>query len=636
MSQLEQFDVVILGSREKAEQAILASEQQGQKVLLIDLDPHVIASLICQETLSSNMPPSKGGKIVVHKQEVHTPLHKTTTLVLQTEMISMEQELLHESHDELVEDILLADEENETFEEPIVITAQLSDDLRNNEQQIDNILQDKKLEDDDTTYDLELELEENYFDSIEEFDPTPNHPPLKQIHEEHHSTLSTHSDELTMIYLEEEKDEDPIQITENESHLYQVQTISLNDDQDTHESTIIEAPCPEPTSPSTEVKRNRVEPIVPSLLWTRENSLKDRLTKDPNTKIPKSGLQDSLTSHLFERLQKSEKKNESDIQIDLTPSVEEEDMLISEQQHSEPAESDRDLDSTLDIEILEETEDQAADLLHTDEEVEPLKGKESNPPFQIIEKEPQPAYIERDIRLRKRFSQSGPRKFSLDSFDFFNKKLEPESEIMNESLEQNESVQPESLKQSKKVDSIQKGNITPPTIEDVELTTPSNLSEMTTDLEEEIFTLEAPFAPRRRSRFQKKSRLIHNFDLNSGKDSTSELKKKKLETKDDLLPFDHNSFSFDDDLSAEFDMPDNMYDEDLLYGEEADLDSPSTKQNSGLKSDEIEFEDAYGYNSWEEFLTPFSQNSRKRQEMDKIEKRKLALRGLHNLINNLG
>lgn len=60
------------------------------------------------------------------------------------------------------------------------------------------------------------------------------------------------------------------------------------------------------------------------------------------------------------------------------------------------------------------------------------------------------------------------------------------------------------------------------------------------------------------------------------------------------------------------------------------------KENN-LKRDDIELEDAYGgYSSWEEFLTPFSQNSRKRQEIDKIEKRKIALRGLHNLINNLG
>lgn len=627
MSQLEQFDVVILGSREKAEQAILASEQQGQKVLLIDLDPHVIASLICQETLSSNMPPSKGGKIVVHKQEVHTPLHKTTTLVLQTEMISMEQELLHESHDELVEDILLADEENETFDEPIVITAQeLSDSLQNNDQQIDE----NQSEEEDAHH-LEAELEENYFDSIEEFDPTPNHPQLKTT-EDTQELVPTYSDDLpTLILDEEEINEQKEQIEETNSDLYQVQTISLDEEQDSVESTIVETICPEPTSPSTEVKRNRVEPIVPSLLWTRENSLKDRLTKDPNNKIPTTGLQNSLTSHLFERIQQQEKKNDATIQLDVTPPIEEQEITTtSGQQYSETTELELDLNSAFDIEI--ETKDQESQI-QMEEEVESLNDQETIPSFQKIIKEPQPSYIERDIRLRKRFSQSGPRKFSLDSFDFFHKKPEPASEKSNEPIElkQTESVEP-----SKKVLSIQKDDITLPTLSNTEPTAPLKQTEPVTDLEEEVFTLEPSFAPRRRSRIQKKSRLFQNFELNPAKESTGELKKKKLETKDDLLPFDHSSFSFDDDLSAEFDMQDNMYDEDLLYGEEADFDSPSNNQNNGLKSDEIEFEDAYGYNSWEEFLTPFSQNSRKRQEMDKIEKRKLALRGLHNLINNLG
>jgi hypothetical protein len=56
---------------------------------------------------------------------------------------------------------------------------------------------------------------------------------------------------------------------------------------------------------------------------------------------------------------------------------------------------------------------------------------------------------------------------------------------------------------------------------------------------------------------------------------------------------------------------------------------------NALKRDSIDFEDAYGYSSWDDLFTPFS-NSAKRQEFQQIEKRKLALRGLHNLINNLG
>lgn len=61
------------------------------------------------------------------------------------------------------------------------------------------------------------------------------------------------------------------------------------------------------------------------------------------------------------------------------------------------------------------------------------------------------------------------------------------------------------------------------------------------------------------------------------------------------------------------------------------------KNTDNLKIDTIEFEEPYGYNSFEDIFPSFSTNQdRKRQELDKIEKRKIALRGLHNLINNLG
>lgn len=55
-------------------------------------------------------------------------------------------------------------------------------------------------------------------------------------------------------------------------------------------------------------------------------------------------------------------------------------------------------------------------------------------------------------------------------------------------------------------------------------------------------------------------------------------------------------------------------------------------ENDGLKQDHIDFEDPYGSNSWEELHSPFEN-----EESDlQLEKRKLALRGLNSLINNLG
>jgi hypothetical protein len=66
-----------------------------------------------------------------------------------------------------------------------------------------------------------------------------------------------------------------------------------------------------------------------------------------------------------------------------------------------------------------------------------------------------------------------------------------------------------------------------------------------------------------------------------------------------------------------------------------DDDYQETQGTEPLKRDTIEFEEPFG-NNWEDFLHPYPQGNRKRQELDKIEKRKIALRGLHNLINQLG
>ncbi|MFD1397648.1 FAD-dependent oxidoreductase [Kroppenstedtia eburnea] len=54
--------------------------------------------------------------------------------------------------------------------------------------------------------------------------------------------------------------------------------------------------------------------------------------------------------------------------------------------------------------------------------------------------------------------------------------------------------------------------------------------------------------------------------------------------------------------------------------------------NDGLKKDELDISDPFGQ-SYDEFLTPFSGGN---PQDEQLEKRKLALRGLHNLINNLG
>lgn len=137
--------------------------------------------------------------------------------------------------------------------------------------------------------------------------------------------------------------------------------------------------------------------------------------------------------------------------------------------------------------------------------------------------------------------------------------------------------------------------------------------------EQDVFPLE-PFSPRRRSRNQKKARL----------QSLTEQREKKELNRPASIFWEETPQEEDHSLFP------NGQPTIQPFGREPE-DEPEKEGDSSLKRDDIEFEDAYGgYNSWEEFMTPFSQNSRKRQEIDKVEKRKIALRGLHNLINNLG
>ncbi|MBD1371982.1 hypothetical protein IC620_06365 [Hazenella sp. IB182357] len=127
-------------------------------------------------------------------------------------------------------------------------------------------------------------------------------------------------------------------------------------------------------------------------------------------------------------------------------------------------------------------------------------------------------------------------------------------------------------------------------------------------------------SPRKRTRLTKKNRLAQRRSVLSGKmdENESEAEQTVSESKDHTPSFNTTSIPL-----AHIDS-------------EEHLDKKKETGSEKLKSDQIEFEDAFGYSSFEEFITPFSENSRKRQEIDQIEKRKMALRGLHNLINHLG
>jgi hypothetical protein len=159
----------------------------------------------------------------------------------------------------------------------------------------------------------------------------------------------------------------------------------------------------------------------------------------------------------------------------------------------------------------------------------------------------------------------------------------------------------------------------------------------------EVYSFE-PFSSRRRARSHKKSRFTHKVDPFANKKPKNALQKPQLfewekppsAAQNNTEPVKPNEESIYNGLPFINGTPEMQPFQKEPFQKEPEPE-PEHTSNDLLKRDNIEFEDAYGgYNSWEELMIPFSENNRKRQEMDKIEKRKIALRGLHNLINNLG
>jgi hypothetical protein len=138
-----------------------------------------------------------------------------------------------------------------------------------------------------------------------------------------------------------------------------------------------------------------------------------------------------------------------------------------------------------------------------------------------------------------------------------------------------------------------------------------------------------PMTTRRRARAQKKSRILSTGE--------QQIQSNSQTTPQEELQTQPNPGSFQPFVQQPtYSEPEEQ--QQLSHEDEFATDSfeqvETSLGGSTLKHDEIEFEDPYGFDSWEEFMHPPS--GRKRQEDDEVKKRKAALRGLHNLINNLG
>lgn len=161
-----------------------------------------------------------------------------------------------------------------------------------------------------------------------------------------------------------------------------------------------------------------------------------------------------------------------------------------------------------------------------------------------------------------------------------------------------------------------------------------------TNQQNELVPLE-PFSPRRRGRSAKKTRFKQRRESLVEK-VTRQIKEQNQQQSGYSLfpeepPATNNQYSLFPGGHQPSVQPFSQETDHAQKNESPLKKTENDDPETSLKRDEIELEDAYGdYSSWEEIMTPYSQNNRKRQEIDKIEKRKIALRGLHNLINNLG
>ncbi|WP_028778266.1 hypothetical protein [Shimazuella kribbensis] len=308
--------------------------------------------------------------------------------------------------------------------------------------------------------------------------------------------------------------------------------------------------------------------------------LPDTIESSLDENIKKQELEEALTMPDFSNQEAfAEEKTESDdsqgssfVQHNKLPEMEE--LLL--QSHLE------------DEHVLEEEMIESPNSAEQDQErqEDPVPTAEENETTEQVEKSDSPTLVlDRDIRLRKKFSFH---------------QLHQESKVAPsiEPVKREKSVTNQVEEQTKKP---------------------------------EVFPLE-PFSSRRRN---KKSRLFSSLEATIPNPIVQPSNTNKTDKSFSSLIQESIIHHDSEQTPTKTAESESLEDVDKEYQEEQHDHIETSSDN--LKIDNIEFEEPYGYNSFEDFFPSFSNsNDRKRQEMDKIEKRKIALRGLHNLINNLG
>ncbi|SFI70412.1 hypothetical protein [Thermoflavimicrobium dichotomicum] len=517
MSQHEKlYDLIVLGTGENGKAAIASLEEQGKKVLYIDLETNLIASMSVQvpyentsDEITDHQQPFK---ILAHTQTLNTSTYELKTYIFQSKASE-------ESQAEVA-----ATEEDEAFA---------------------------------FTEDGETQIIEEIDAEIEEVKET-----LEECHEEDVETIEVDEEDIEL--------EEAVETVEEQEELHrESEYIEVVAEEETEEIEGMESECEEDGfSIQTETETENQKEWEVQSLSSKEQSLEQPEANDTSLNaMEERGL--SLRKKLLRR------KYQSDLNHNSTSLI-------------QPLNSKPENQMDEKVELSAPGTEETAQTLEISMQ-KPVETDQSDHSFDS----PIDSIYDRELKLRKkllgrnRHSLTNPERTSQQKNDT----EETKETIVKKSVSLLDTYKPSTVRQAEELS--------------------------------ETLSFE-PFTPRRRSRAKKKNRLFANIV------SRPAQARKRPSPSSATTPYNDITSSVH---TNHMPMQDETYEiNDSYYTPSSHNSNPAHT----LKADTIEFEDAYGYNQWEDFFTPFSHSSRKRQEMNKIEKRKIALRGLHNLINNLG
>jgi hypothetical protein len=634
----QEFDTVVLGFDEKSKETVEALQEQGKRVLYIPIDPQTMITMMSQKQVHSTATDETITHLQVQQHQMQTTFQNTTTYLIQPLVQHIKPDEIQERLEEnIVEELEETLELNlhSTTEEENDSSIVLSDELETQEvaftfTEVDEVIKphhsDQENADSDDAVQVESptkEIDEKLEKEIEEVKETMENDEIEEVEEtvendeseeieqdftfpmitpltkesslidnrmlgirgsKHRGLQRNNKNGLSGSILSSYHLFNPIRIEgEEENFLHDsIQQTEQTDDEKLEEQLTERIEEVE----EEETKQHTVQ--TPDFINDKNNFI---FHGPPSPETFESELDESRNEQ-----EQEESFTMPNLSRQETVSVEEKHLESTLEQNSEsPKMDDLVLQSHLEDTTFDEDEHvpeeeivESANAEHDQEQNSDGDlghTTETNETPEQVEKLDSPTLVlDRDIRLRKKFS--------------FHQ-----------------------LHQDPKV---------APTIEPAkrEKTTTNQVEEQTK--KPDVFPLE-PFSSRRRN---KKSRLFSSLEATIPNPIIQPSNTNK--TDQSFSSLIQESIIHHDLEKTPINPTQNESLEEIEDIQEEEQDHIETNSDN-LKIDNIEFEEPYGYNSFEDFFPSFSNsNDRKRQEMDKIEKRKIALRGLHNLINNLG